>query len=167
VTKEIPVTEPLTVAQYQARAREFAVYPEWAKVIYPLLGLCGEVAEVIEKFVAAIDPHYPEESPSELIAVLASVQSPCLRAGQLSKKLRDEFGFGNAGENTTAERAVAMAMGELRSNGLAAELGDCNWFLSNLFSDLGVSADAALVGNINKLTDRRNRNVLKGSGDSR
>jgi NTP pyrophosphatase (non-canonical NTP hydrolase) len=47
------------------------------------------------------------------------------------------------------------------------ELGDTLWYLSNLAYDFGLSLDEVATDNIKKLIDRKNRGVLKGSGDNR
>ena len=39
----------MTFDEYQEFARLTAIYPEDVKVVYPTLGLCGEVGEVAEK----------------------------------------------------------------------------------------------------------------------
>ena len=46
---EITVNKQLTLNGYQKEAREFALYPEEASVVYPALGLAGEAGEVAEK----------------------------------------------------------------------------------------------------------------------
>jgi len=38
-----------TINNYQMQAREFAIYPEHMKVVYPALGLAGEAGEVADK----------------------------------------------------------------------------------------------------------------------
>jgi NTP pyrophosphatase (non-canonical NTP hydrolase) len=50
---------------------------------------------------------------------------------------------------------------------VAKELGDVLWYLSNLANDIGYNLDEIADINIEKLTSRKNRNKIKGSGDNR
>ena len=50
---------------------------------------------------------------------------------------------------------------------LAKELGDVLWYLAVFAHDLGVSFDDIAATNLKKLSDRKQRNVLGGSGDNR
>jgi NTP pyrophosphatase (non-canonical NTP hydrolase) len=47
------------------------------------------------------------------------------------------------------------------------ELGDCLWFLAAIAYDNDLDLEDVASGNIAKLTDRKNRGVLQGSGDNR
>ena len=47
------------------------------------------------------------------------------------------------------------------------ELGDVLWYLSTLASDLDVSLEDIAQTNVEKLTSRKERNKLQGSGDNR
>lgn len=47
------------------------------------------------------------------------------------------------------------------------ELGDVLWQVSELATLLDFKLEEVMQNNIIKLTDRKNRNVLKGSGDNR
>jgi NTP pyrophosphatase (non-canonical NTP hydrolase) len=47
------------------------------------------------------------------------------------------------------------------------ELGDVLWYVACLASDLNLSLEQVATRNYDKLLDRKNRNVLKGSGDNR
>jgi NTP pyrophosphatase (non-canonical NTP hydrolase) len=47
------------------------------------------------------------------------------------------------------------------------ELGDCLWFLAAIADDLGLSLGSVADGNIEKLSGRKGRGTLGGSGDER
>lgn len=47
------------------------------------------------------------------------------------------------------------------------ELGDITWFVSQLCADVGVSFQEVVEKNLDKLQDRANRDMIKGSGDDR
>jgi NTP pyrophosphatase (non-canonical NTP hydrolase) len=51
--------------------------------------------------------------------------------------------------------------------GIADELGDVLWYIAALSKDLNIPLEDIARDNINKLIDRRNRNVIHGSGDKR
>ena len=46
--------QELTLGQYQEEARKTAIYPDEAKITYPLLGLAGEVGEFCNKYKKVI-----------------------------------------------------------------------------------------------------------------
>lgn len=50
---------------------------------------------------------------------------------------------------------------------IAKELGDTLWYLSLVALDLGFSLESIATMNIQKLTDRKERNQIGGSGDNR
>lgn len=50
---------------------------------------------------------------------------------------------------------------------LVKELGDVLWYLSQLSTELGVSLSEVAEKNLEKLSSRKERNVLGGSGDNR
>ena len=50
---------------------------------------------------------------------------------------------------------------------MAMELGDVLWYIAALCRDLNVDMDDVAEMNLDKLYDRKERGVLKGSGDNR
>ena len=50
---------------------------------------------------------------------------------------------------------------------IRAELGDVLWYLARMFDHYELMLNEILHENFLKLTDRKNRGVLKGDGDSR
>ena len=72
-------------------------------------------------------------------------------AGKFAKAVRDENGY----------------ISDDRREAIKKELGDVCWFVAELSTLLGFKLEEILQENINKLTDRKNRNVIKGSGDNR
>lgn len=71
--------------------------------------------------------------------------------GKLKKVLRD-----NNGGYTTEH-----------INAIGSEIGDTLWYMAALCRDLGLNMDDIAKQNLSKLEDRKNRGVLKGSGDTR
>jgi len=71
--------------------------------------------------------------------------------GKFAKIIRDK-----GGEVSAADKAA-----------ISKELGDCLWMIAELCTCLGLKMHEVMEENINKLEDRKRRNVLSGSGDNR
>lgn len=52
-------------------------------------------------------------------------------------------------------------------NDIILELGDVLWYLAGIAHELGTDLETVAQRNLNKLTDRANRNMIKGEGDNR
>tara|TARA_B110000858_G_C17380383_1_gene283537 strand:- start:85 stop:396 length:312 start_codon:yes stop_codon:yes gene_type:complete len=50
---------------------------------------------------------------------------------------------------------------------VAKELGDVLWYLTNVCNDIGYNLEEIATMNIEKLNSRKDRDVIKGSGDNR
>lgn len=61
--------------------------------------------------------------------------------------------------------ANGMAIG--RREAILSELGDPLWYIASLADDLGFTLQDVVNENYRKLTSRKERGVLKGSGDDR
>ena len=74
---------------------------------------------------------------------------------------------GESGE--IAEKVKKWLRGdkELDRDALLSELGDPLWYLASLADDLGYTLQDIVDRNVEKLSSRKDRGVLKGSGDNR
>ncbi len=70
---------------------------------------------------------------------------------QLKKAIRDDNGV------VTEERRAAVAK----------ELGDLLWYVAMTCEELGLELEDVAQGNVTKLFSRKERGVIKGSGDNR
>jgi NTP pyrophosphatase (non-canonical NTP hydrolase) len=74
---------------------------------------------------------------------------------------------GEAGEVSEKIKKWLRGDRDLDISELAKELGDVLWYIASMCTDLDVSmADVAQL-NIDKLSSRKERGVLHGSGDNR
>lgn len=76
-------------------------------------------------------------------------------AGKVKKLIRDYQIYN--GDQLSPEQKAA----------LAAELGDVLWYIAVLAETLGTSVEEIAANNIQKLLSRKERGVIKGSGDTR
>lgn len=172
--------------KYQAEALTTAIYPLERELDYTILGLCSEVAEVAELvwiftlpspelksevgdcfwYVAAVadalkmplqevwEAHkeFTVHAPVSLQTLAAElvVQSGAL-AGLLKKAIRDDGGV------LTPERRAKIV----------EHLNHVLLVLKYICQTLGTTAHAVTQANLNKLSDRKQRGVLQGSGDHR
>jgi NTP pyrophosphatase (non-canonical NTP hydrolase) len=58
-------------------------------------------------------------------------------------------------------------MTDERKEHLIDELGDVLWYCAMIANELKTNLGAVATRNVNKLEDRKNRNVIGGSGDNR
>lgn len=50
---------------------------------------------------------------------------------------------------------------------IAKELGDCLWYIATLAHNIGYTLEDVAQININKLSSRKQRNMISGNGDNR
>ena len=72
-------------------------------------------------------------------------------AGKIKKIIRDN--------NSIISDATRLAIGD--------ELGDVLWYLFMLSNEIGLDVNAVAQRNLDKLASRKQRGVIKGSGDNR
>ena len=76
-------------------------------------------------------------------------------AGEVAGKLKKIYRDANGNFSDDAIQQIAL------------ELGDVLWYLALIAEDLLYSLEDIAAMNINKLSDRKERNKLNGSGDHR
>jgi len=54
-----------------------------------------------------------------------------------------------------------------RKEHLLKEMGDTMWYISRMAEKLGYTLDEVALTNLNKIKDRADRNMQRGSGDDR
>jgi NTP pyrophosphatase (non-canonical NTP hydrolase) len=72
-----------------------------------------------------------------------------------------------AGKYAKAVRDNAGVIDERHKQEIVKELGDVLWFVSELCSSLGVTLSEVAQKNLDKLSSRKERGVIHGSGDNR
>lgn len=81
------------------------------------------------------------------------------------------LGLGEAGEVQGKLKKVIRDDGGVLSDekraAIAAELGDLLWYIAAIASELKYDLEDIAQANLDKLSDRRNRGVISGSGDNR
>jgi NTP pyrophosphatase (non-canonical NTP hydrolase) len=82
-------------------------------------------------------------------------------AGEVQGKLKKVLRGDN--HNTDDYMAHVLSIQDV----VVDELGDTLWYLTMLALELGYSLDQIMEANIRKLADRKDRGVIKGSGDNR
>lgn len=93
---------------------------------------------------------YPRSSALEY-TTLGLVSEAGEVAGKVKKAIRDDLG----------------ALTGQRREEIVDELGDVLWYAARLADELDVPLSVVMEGNLRKLYDRKERDVLGGSGDNR
>lgn len=172
---------------YQQQALTTAIYPLSRELDYTILGICSEVGEIGEafdkwlaegdrsNFLAEIGDNFwycaaiadalklplsyvatykaervgsPIGESAHLRAIVTEVSG---MAGVLKKSIRDNDGF----------------ISDAAQDKIVTHLFRTLWLLDALCDRFGTSRHIIMSKNLDKLSDRKARGVLKGSGDSR
>ena len=109
---------------------------------------------------------YPEQ-----YAILYPALGLCGESGEIAEKikkwLRDEGGPKVMSWTDATVPPAAKGMSESRRDAILSELGDPLWYIAALADDMGFTLQEVVDANVAKLTSRKERGVLGGSGDNR
>lgn len=163
----------ITLSSFQHACYSTAIYPETAKLIYPILGLIGEVGEVAEK---ARDYLFPEGCPKgwdekamflkKVFSSLDETAKVGLSAGKVSKVVRDKNNELSP-ETLKALQDKVLALTDDQKHALGMENLDCNWFIATSLGDMNLNFGEYGEKLLEKLQKRKESGKLGGSGDNR
>lgn len=163
----------ITLDSFQAACYKTAIYPETAKVIYPILGLLGEAGEVAEK---ARDYLFPNGAPKgweekdmflkKVYHTLNDVAIAGISAGKTSKVVRDKNNELSK-ETLKALEEKVLAFTDNQKHAMGIETQDCAWFISTILGDMGLSLNEYGQKLLDKLQKRKVEGKLGGDGDNR
>jgi len=160
----------LMLNEFQKRCKATGAYPDYAKIIYPSLGLCGEVGEFLEVLLKAIWPT-EEDCTGILECNIYACYKKMIEAGkaceQLKKIIRDKDRFEKDICNKAAKK-FKDGLEKADKEQLIAELGDfMSWYCNVLAYDLGFKATDVLKKNLQKVERRKKQGKIHGSGSNR
>jgi NTP pyrophosphatase (non-canonical NTP hydrolase) len=161
----------LTFNKYQEVAKTTATYADSSTAVYPILGLVGEAGEVAEKMRDGIWKGNKPTDPVE--ARVYDALSLAIITGRLCERLKKEIrdkGFLDTspdGRDRIMAAYKEMIENETVVGELAKELGDVDWYMSDLASNLNLKLGDVAQKNMDKLLSRKARGVIQGSGDNR
>jgi len=174
----------MTLSDYQKLIKATALYPNVGNnIIYPSLGLCGECGELFEKILM---------TPYQVIEILKELGDIMWYCGRLSSEINCnltelynkslDFILHN---NLKFEEEMIIRAGNISEiskkvlrdkNGIIDEKDKDKYYqnlivvlycVDGLCEEYGSTIEEIAQMNIEKLLDRKNRGVLKGSGDDR
>lgn len=158
--------------QYVEFTRTTAIYPKDRAITYLMLGLISEVGEVAGKVKKRIRDGELSVPTSAIVSEIGD----CL---WYLARLEDEWpeavaplSIEGASErapvyHANIHHALACAATYAGVYDIAYDIDAVLSALIYVLNEIGSSIDAALEDNIEKLTSRKARNVLSGSGDNR
>jgi NTP pyrophosphatase (non-canonical NTP hydrolase) len=149
---------------YQICAEGTAKYPgqgEFTGLAYAALGLNGEAGETAEK-VKKLWRDGGTDVSEKVFDALHGIRLAVEDAHTVDYAL-------HVIEDAEIElkQAFALNMTDERRDAIIKELGDTLWYAAAVATELGVSLSDVAAGNLEKLRDRKDRDVLHGSGDER
>lgn len=101
--------------------------------------------------------NYPEANTGSTAAVTYTVLGIAGEAGEIADKWKKVIRGDHGGAGFPPEVRALMIK----------EIGDVLWYAARMAAELGVPLSEVAQGNLDKLADRKERGVIKGSGDTR
>ena len=168
----------MTLNEYQQKTHETAVYPQECAKEYLLLGLAGEVGEICNKYKKTIRDNKPiddDDMISELGDVMWYVSELCNLYKLNFDKIMERATWRNlinVNLNITKLifNLVTYISKILNKDSKVVIKHTFEYFsvdILYIMKKFDIQLHEVLSKNIAKLQDRKNRGVIKGSGDNR
>lgn len=106
---------------------------------------------------------YPGKGTGSTEAIVYCLLGVIGEGGEIADKVKKLI----RGGGFDALNQLAGAAGGTTTDDIVKEIGDVLWYVARLSDELGVSLEEVARHNVEKLTSRKQRGVLHGSGDSR
>jgi len=155
--------------EYMEKAKTTAIYPDAGSgdIGYVLMGLISEVGEIAGKildktWIVRGGSDTPEEY-FRFLLILKDTERVGRDAGRLKRVIRDEGKRVRVCDTASANDTEFVDF----QKEMIAEMGDVLWYLSQLAKELKTGMNVVGYENIKKLLSRKERDVIKGSGDNR
>lgn len=149
----------LRMDDYQTQTQSTAMYPDFVKVLYPLLGLAGEVGEVVEKVLDAIFTEEPKAESDEALIYnsLKSIVKKTRACETLKKSVRkglySEEQLGKLSE-------LAKRLTQEQKDAIMDEVSDVLWYVADVLYDLDYKMSDCAQHNMDKLAKRKAEKTL-------
>jgi NTP pyrophosphatase (non-canonical NTP hydrolase) len=104
---------------------------------------------------------YPEARQSSIVGLTYCALGIVGEAGEIAGKVK-KIWRGDHGNIIESFEAIAKIREQLLE-----EAGDAYWYLISFIDELGSNIGEVRDRNVKKLSDRKTRGVIKGSGDNR
>jgi len=164
----------MTWKEYVEKAQDFAVYPASfmgipvSKMVYPLIGLSGEIGEFMEK----VKKIYRDGVSDELLkGLIKEAGDICWYTARLCYLQRIELEISRQCTILEPASAILSLTLSLPSLGITQKKEEYEELLNSIDKILGLLTQSniknAWENNLVKLTDREKRGVINGSGDNR
>lgn len=137
----------------------------------PLPELAGEKFEAYQEFTQTTAV-YPEVGSGSFSAVSYCTLGLVGETGEVAEKIKKRYRLGGRNaflpnsvvtyKKTNTDETYEEFVAELTK-----EIGDVLWYAAGLAAELGISFSDVAEANVAKLSSRKKRGVLKGSGDNR
>ncbi len=159
----------VTFDDYKEAIKKFDIYPKEAAGLFTILGLIEEIGEIkLKKVYRDDEGEITKDRKSKILAELGDIYWYCAKGSNVINQ--DNFEIDSITKNYLAMIVEIGIMAQsylsysnLRSTGCY----NIRKYANSIALQLETLPENVMRDNLNKLTDRKKRDKIKGSGDNR